>query len=311
MKKVIFYLLSIILILALVGCNDNSSTKNKETTSSKVSATENSNKKIEKFNGESEYLSAVTGVWIYEGDNTPRSGIKEVEIKDDYTIIIDGQKGAWDYPSFESFEGSSSFKKYTEQDINNFKIWVEHTNATDEYTIQKIKRDDYYDKFYTLRIEGYSYVKKSDFNIVEINLQNYTDYFEISDYAHSVKDDFGDYIGGSYGVYLCIKDGVEVDGDKSSVEYKYSFTNSYYGVSYDKNTDKYKLLGVINKYNDVYTPTEKCTNREDGKYAGIINSSEVLEAGPGMGVTNYDYVTDYPENIKITGIKGKLFIINN
>ena len=39
---------------------------------------------------------------------------------------------------------------------------------------------------------------------VEITLENYKDYFEIKEHYYGYKDEFGEYLGGYYGVYLAV-----------------------------------------------------------------------------------------------------------
>ena len=158
---------------------------------------------------------------------------------------------------------------------------------------------------------------KNEYQSIAISLENYEEYFELKEHFYAYKDVFGDYIDSmTYGVYLSLKDGYEVDtGYNSTVKVKFEHTNSYYGFDFNENTGEGKRLECIAAYSDVYTVTDNFLKFseegfEDLAYAAKIESGSVdvwpYDEG-GFG-DKYKYAVGYPENINITGITGTLYV---
>ncbi|MBQ7108687.1 MAG: hypothetical protein IJN95_06310 [Clostridia bacterium] len=161
--------------------------------------------------------------------------------------------------------------------------------------------------------------QSEEFEGVVITLDNYKTYFEFKEHFYAYRDEFGDYIDSmTYGVYLCLKDEYEADTsyNKSNVKVKFEVSNSWYGFDFNEQSGEGKRLERITAYNDVYTITEgfqdssKNEGFEDLTYAAKIESGSVSvwpydEGGFGE---KYKYSVDYPENIKITGITGTLYV---
>lgn len=173
-------------------------------------------------------------------------------------------------------------------------------------------------------------VPETDFEAVEITLDNYQDYFEIKERFYAEKDSFGDYFSFkndagddiytnmTYGVYLALKNKYEVQTGygKSSIILKLEYTTSLYGFDFNPETGEGTVLEAVAIYDDVYQKTENFKNTEeiesikDLRYAATIYSRGVdtwTRSEGGYG-DKYRYAVRKAENINITGIQGTLYV---
>ena len=164
-----------------------------------------------------------------------------------------------------------------------------------------------------------STLQDDEFEKVEITLDNYQEYFELKEHFYAYKDEFGDYVDSMvYGVYLSLKEEYEAqtEYDKSDLKVKFQMTTSLYGLDFNEESGEGKRLGLIDAYDNVYTVTENfydLSNQEGYEkltYAAKIhyNSVAVWPYDEGGFDDKYKYSVDCPENIKITGIMGNLYV---
>lgn len=296
MKRIVCLLLAIVFVFMVTACKKE---KSRDVSSSNSQSVSSKGNIKEKFDGEKDFLDIVVGEWVYSAQYKGNSGIKLIELSDDYSYDIDGKNGKW------------GFLNTPPESIDKFDIYYENGDGTQQFfTIQKYDKN-VKNSHYILRVggSGDSFINSKKFEVVEISLSNYQEYFEYQDYFFADKDKFGDYTGGIiFEKRLTLKDGYKINDKLSYVEYKYSHTINVYGLSFDKTSGAYQKLDVVYKYDDVYNTNDVCYYREDGKFSGTVGGSNAYEVQPGMGITNYEYLAEYPENINITGILGKLYI---
>ena len=153
---------------------------------------------------------------------------------------------------------------------------------------------------------------ETPFEKVDITLNNYENYFEFKDRFYANQDEFGDYTGTIfYGTYFCLKDQYEAETGyrKSNVKIKYKHSIWTYGFDFNQETGEWKLLDVVDKYDDVYETSDYLDQQlEDWPYSACINGREFLKATiPGL-YGDYKYLVSRAENIEITGIMGTLYV---
>lgn len=297
MRRLMSLLMSVVLILMLTACKKEKMSRNNGSDNSGIVSSEHNKK--EKFKGENDFLDIVVGEWVYSAQKEGKSGIETIKLADNYSYNIAGKTGKW------------YFWDSPPQSIDEFKIYYENEDSTKEvFTIKKYDKN-LENSHYILKDTEFGdvFINSKKFDIVEISLSNYQDYFEYQDYFFANKDEFGDYTGDiAFEKRLILKEKYKINEKLSYIKYKYSFTTSVYGFSFDKTSGEYQKLDEVYNYSDVYNTNDKFTFDKNEKFYGVIGGSNAYEVQPGMGITNYEYLAEYPENIEITGILGKLYI---
>lgn len=295
------------IFLCLIFCFLVSACQTKENSNSSVNSEINSVANMEnkeKFKGESDFLKIVVGKWTFCSKSNNSNGINAVEIFDDYTLKFDDKSYKWD---FNAPIKQNSEKEYDSLKSDKITIDVyENEELTNQFEISKFYEND---EYHFLSFGGNQiYANNNDFEIVDITLDNYQEYFELKDYFMPIKDKFGDYTGSvDFSRQFTIKDGIKVFDRYSKVEYKGTASVSIYGFEFDKSDESYKILDLLTEHDEVYPFNESCYMRDDGVYTGKIDG-RAYEVLPGMGYENYEYVVEYPDRVSIDGVIGKIYI---
>ena len=148
----------------------------------------------------------------------------------------------------------------------------------------------------------------NEYEKVEITLDNYQEYFEITTQFYADQDEFGDYTGQMwYAVYFAIKDGFEVETgyEKSDIKIKYDYTPSIHGFTFNKETGEWKLEESTLKYEDEHDISATLGEIEDVKYGVMLGMSAYISERSGA---QYEYYVEVPENINIKRIMGTLYV---
>lgn len=303
MKKLLCMILALIMVMSLCACGegtpDNGSVN--ETGSNQNVPTDNADADAD-ANVEA-IKAALTGTWVPSTSNKYEDGSNIITFNADGTIDMLGETYTWEVTSAKSAEEGSlalydgETKFYTAElevkdKVLNYLRFKFVKGADDKYRLS----DEY-------SIYATGYYKESDFKIIEINSDNFADYFEMKEYARVSKDSFGDAtrIVIDHGIVFKEEYGkVNLSISQAAFEYSYH-SQSQYEVTADKTTGEYKYDKKVKDGNPSTTIKEcqKQGNLED-RY-GIICDDAFINSFP----TDTIWLDD---EITVTRAIGTLYI---
>ena len=269
------------------------------------------------FEGASAFLDAIEGEWIVWQDiGNRKSGVSTICLSKDYSVTMNDESGTW---KFEK-EPPKSINSFTiDISLKNGTIWRAHLART-AYDTDTVTEEKTYSK-YTLKIglpkdafTSETYINKNDYEIVDITLQNYADYFEFKEFYEAEKDNFGEFRGEVALNYALVpRAGLQIDGDRSKVKIKASYSISVYEIAYDSINDTCNTLGAVKKYDTVYSREVdffKDAVEDDGPFAASIYGTNLIDDRytQNHGDGQYTLEIDHPENVKILAAQGKLYL---
>lgn len=189
--------------------------------------------------------AALIGKWLPINHNKYEDGSNIITFHEDGTIDMLGTTYTWEVTHAESaeeghlalYDGETKIYtgEYEIQDkVLNYLCFEFVKGADDKYRLS--------DEFST---RAPAYYKESDFNIIEINSDNFADYFELRTFINVAKDSFGDAesIVIDYGYVLKEEYGTAFDKISFSA-FEYTSTINHHTVTADKTTGEYEIGGL-------------------------------------------------------------------
>lgn len=162
---------------------------------------------------------------------------------------------------------------------------------------------------------------ESEYQKVDITLDNYKEYFEISDLYKN--DDIPNKFNSEeiiqrdfYCVFFKLKDGFDVltASGKSDVKIKYSCVYSDYAFDLNRETGEWKVLELLKKGDNVRTDTHRLGTAGDlypeikyGALLSRLNSVDQVKSDSEYS-GKCEYTVNVPEDITITEITGTLYV---
>ncbi len=307
MKKLFCMILALIMVMSLCACGKKPSNHGHNDSSVNGNGT-NQNAHTGNADPDSDtnveaIKAALIGTWVPFNSNKYEDGSNVITFNADGTIDMLGETYTWEVTSAKSaeagylalYDGETKFytAEYEIKDkVLNYLCFERVKGADDKYRLS----DEY-------SIYATGYYKESDFTIIEINSDNFADYFEMKEFISVTKDSFGDATKITIHQGLVFKEEygkVNLSISQGAFEYSYHL-QSKYEVTADKTTGEY-TYGEKVKDGNPGTRIRDCQkqgNLEDGY--GIICTYAIIDSFPSDTI----YIDD---EIEITRAIGKIFV---
>lgn len=240
------------------------------------------------------------GEWVYvESSHYQFSDFKTMEFKDDYTVLCDGKEYLWEV----TYEDTSNELDYIEVKIlDGASEYLRFTFNREDY---KINLGQYVDGSYQWNSVNFFHI--SEYEKVEITVDNFFDYFEIYEYVNWSKNSFDEVTSMSVSRAFTLKDEyysrVPRIYNEVAIEYKYKTSNRNITVDWNNQTYSFGDITKTNDYEyDHTTEMYHTTYNEVEKYGIGFNSIHYS-----IDSSN-DYITGYINDFEFTRIKGAIYL---
>lgn len=296
MKKLLALLLAAVMCLSLVACgggNDTPSTNDNDANNTSQE-TENSTTDNTDYASELTQLLCEKNVWY--GMRHGEGNEEEFTFFEDGHFEKNGSSFTWtlnEYlPDASEFLASSAFQTTPNYDA------ARGLYVTDEFLLG-------YDTDGNLLLywRDYFCYNESLYELVEITLDNWQDYFELREYHKFEENGFGEFEKVTTYYSLVSKDGIIFDESKSEVTFEFtcSIETKPYTVDFENKTVTYGETTktqtsepTVETMNNVGQYIGENTHDRYGEYLGVCNFIKELEGGAREVVS--------VEIIRITGI---------
>lgn len=310
MKKLICMMLALIMLMSLCACgtNDNGQTESVNTTGTdqnvstdNADADSGANDDADADANVEAIKAALTGTWVPITNNKYEDGSNIITFNEDGTIDMLGTTYTWEVthaPSKEEgylalYDGETKFytAEYKIKDkVLNYLCFERVKGADDKYRLS-----DKYSSY------APAYYKESDFDIIEINSDNFADYFELRTFTTVGKDSFGDAeaIAIHYGYVLKEEYGT-VKQSISFSAFEYTCALNQYTATADKTTAEYEK-GALEKEWPASTKMEEGATQPnlDENYGVYIKFTRI---------DNFPTDTiDYPDDFEVLRATGTIY----
>ncbi len=294
MKKLLCMILALIMVMSLCACGEGTSDNGQNNSSVNAGADLGTNEDVDP---NIEAVKAVlVGTWLPDGYGENQETAELLKFNEDGTVEMLGTTYTWeikfagkDSARIGLYDGETYFcnAEYSVRDgVRNY-LSLEHVRGSGDK--------------YMLEHSGYH--READYQIIEITLDNYKDYFEMKEFAFVSEDSFGDAtkIRIYHGLVFKEEYGkVNYTISQGAFEYSYH-SQSQYEVTADKTTAEYTYGEKVkdgNPNTDI-SDCQKQGNLEDGY--GIICAYSHIDSFPSDKISLNDEIT-------VTRAIGKLFI---
>lgn len=301
MRKLFCMILALIMVMSLCACGKESSDHGQNDSFVNGNGT-NQNAHTGNANVKA-IQAALIGTWVPINSNKYEDGSNVITFNADGTIDMLGETYTWEVTSARSaeegsialYDGETKFytAEYEIKDkVLNYLCFERVKGADDKYRLS-----DEYSMYAT------GYYKESDFTVIEINSDNFADYFEMKEFASVTKDSFGDAIKITIYQGLVFKEEygkVHLSLSQGAFECSYH-SDSKYEVTADKTTGEY-TYGAKVKDGNPWTNIKDCQkqgNLEDGY--GIICTYAIMDSFPSDTISIDD-------EIEITRATGTIYV---
>lgn len=299
MKKLFALLLVLAMLLAFVACGgEKAEDAGNMVTNSNLNG---ANSNVDADANVEAIKAALTGTWVPITKNKYEDGSNIITFNEDGTIDMLGTTYTWEVthaPSEEEgylalYDGETKF--YTAE----FKV---KDSVLNYICFERVKgADDKYRLCDEYSTYAPAYYKESDFKIIEINSDNFADYFELRTFTRVTKDSFGDAekIEIYYGYVLKEEYGT-VCQNVSLSAFEYTRASNQYTVTADKTTATYEKGGLEKERSASTQMGEGATQANlDENYGVIIEYTRIDE-----------FPTDtivYPDNFEVLRATGTIY----
>lgn len=313
MKKLLCMILALIMVMSLCACGEgttdngqNNSSVNGNGTNQNVptgnaGANSGTNDDADADANVEAIKAALTGTWVPYTVNKYEDGSNIITFNEDGTIDMLGETYTWEVTSAESaeegylalYDGETKF--YTAE----FEI---EDKVLNRLSFERVKGAD--DK-YRLRDENSVYApvyyKESDFKIIEINSDNFADYFELGTFTKVAKDSFGDAeaIAIHYGYVLKEEYGT-VKQNISFSAFEYTCALNQYTATADKTTAEYEKGGLEKEWPASTKMEEGATQPNLDENYGVYIKFTRIDNFPTDTI-------DYPDNFEVLRATGTIY----
>lgn len=253
---------------------------------------------------QSDHIKLLYGAWEYSGSRTDIETY-DIEFKDNGTCQVNGEEYLWNirnendiYIEIEILEGAS--KAYL--------FHLSYEEATQFYrgclSIYNKEQDSY-------NTIG-NYRNNDHYEIIELTLDNWQDYFELDERVTYNKDAFGDTTSCTYHVVYKLKDEymkrLNYSYNSSPIAYEFSYENGKINVSYNLEDETFELgeFEISQSY-----PTNTTTGQMS---VNSYNSSEnyygftLINTSPSTLTDGSQIIYNYRNNPQMTRLQGNLML---
>lgn len=294
MKKLICMILALIMVMSLCACGEKASDNgqnNNSVNETGTSQNESTDTSIEAVK------DILVGTWLPDGYGENQDSAELLKFNEDGTVEMLGATYTWEIKSagtkdsarISLYDGETCFYnvKYSVRDGVCNHLSLEHVRSSgDKYKLEKA-----------------GYHREADYQVIDITLENYTDYFEIMESAFVTEDSFGD--AAKIAIYRGI--GFKEEHGKvnhtisqGAFEYTYLF-DSVYEVTADKTTGEY-TYGEKVKDGLPNTDVSDCKNQANlGDRYGVIIDYAQIDSFPSDQI----FIS---EEVTVTRAIGKIFV---
>ena len=304
MKKLLCMILVLITVMSLCACGKGPSDPGQDDSSVSGAGTNqtgaDNNVAASDANGAADtdanveaVKAALTGTWLPINKNKYEDGSNIITFHEDGTVDMLGETYTWEVTSARSaeegylalYDGETKFytAEYEIKDkVLNYLCFERVKGADDKYRL----RDEH-------SIYAAAYYKESDFEIIEINSDNFADYFEMKEFTKVSKDSFGDITKITIHSGIVFKEEygkVNLSISTGAFEYTYLF-DSTYEVTADQTTGEY-TYGKRVKAGRSYTDMSDCQKQGsmDDRYGVVIDYTHI-DSFPSDKIVIHDEVT--------------------
>ena len=300
MKKVTVIILSALLCVCMGSCNNSNDIPDTSVSDEYIENTESiTENKSEKYM--QELVKIFAGEWNkYSGNET---NYETIIVNGNFTVKLQDVEYKW----------STDVDKYMNwsenpAEINSFDVKV---LASDNSVVETLRFNRNFDHnnerdgTFELEVVGTDdfFCNKNDFDIIEITVENFNDYFELKDILEADKID-----NGLYTDYPAFRRGWALKGDmktaidKTEISYEYSCQSSCRKLSYDVNTADFNVLEATVVYDNVYNNVANEFGVTTGILFGRVGNPHVVKMANGFEISSY------PENVKLQTVTGVLCV---
>lgn len=249
--------------------------------------------------GKESILSELYGEWLVQNAYDEDNVIESVSFDGDNTCKI----GNKDYKWRINYEHESSVSLYvTEGEKKIYNAYMSTEDREQSLSLSKIIEEE------TGRAESIgAYRKAANYDKIEINVDNFLQYFELVEKVEFTKDSFGDVSGLSFSQYVMIKEEyLDKVSDLSKVVVELDFTYGKKSIVVDLANQTY-TLGTdyeLNTYDREPIKGQFYLSFEDGYPVSykLSNSSSHYNSSASM-------VTDYRTDMQVLRVEGALYLM--
>ena len=307
MKKLFALLLALAMLLTLVACGGEkaedagSMTTNSSLNGANDDVDADTNVEADADANIEAIKAALTGTWVPINENKYEDGSNIITFNADGTIDMLGTTYTWEVTSAESaeeghlalYDGETEFytAEYEIKDkVLNYLCFEFVKGADNKYRLS--------DEYSTYAPE---YYKESDFKIIEINSDNFADYFELGTFTKVTKDSFGDAekIEIYYGYVLKEEYGT-VKQTISSSAFEYTCALNQYTATADKTTAAYEKGSLEKEWPASTEMDEGETQPNLDENYGVIVKYTRIDKFPTDTI-------DYPDNFEVLRATGTIY----
>ena len=307
MKKLFALLLALAMLLTLVACGGKkaedagSMTTNSSLNGANDNVDADTNVEADADANIEAIKAALTGTWVPINENKYEDGSNIITFNADGTIDMLGTTYTWEVthaPSEEEgylalYDGETKFytAEYEIKDkVLNYLCFELVKGADDKYRLS--------DEYSTY---APAYYKESDFKIIEINSDNFADYFELGTFTKVTKDSFGDAekIEIYYGYVLKEEYGT-VKQNISYSAFEYTCALNQYTATADKTTAAYEKGGLEKEWPASTEMDEGETQPNLDENYGVIVKYTRIDKFPTDTI-------DYPDNFEVLRATGTIY----
>lgn len=287
MKKLLCMILSLMMVLSLCACGTG--------TSDKGPGGPSGNKN--NLSDTEAVAAALVGTWLPDHYAQEKETAEVLKFNEDGTVEMLGATYTWkvrsasakDSASIAFYDGETCFntaKYYLKEGVRNDLVFEYVQGSREQY-----------------KLEHLGYHKESDYQVIEITMDNYEDYFETVECVSVTEDSFGD------ATKITIRRGLAFNEEHGKVNHTISqgafefacHTQSRYEVTADKATAEYTFGEKVYDGNP-HTNIEDCQKLGvlDDHY-GILFTYGIISEFP----TDTVYIDD---EIEVTRVIGTLYV---
>lgn len=304
MKKLLCMILALIMVMSLCACGNEPSDNGQDNSSVNGTGT-NQNPSADTDSGTEENVdpnkeavkAVLIGTWLPANYDEDKENAEILKFHEDGTVEMLGTTYTWklhhalteDSGRIDLYDGDICFYhvKYSVKE-----------NGCNYLSFDSVRGVD---SKYKLATTGY--FREADYQIVEITMENFEEYFEIVEHAKVTKDAFGDATKIEIYPGIAFKEGhgeVNLTISQCAIEYSYHMSSKY-NVTPDKTTGEYKYEEKVHDGN-LHTKISDCQMQGNlgGRY-GVVACYACINNFPSDTISVDDEIT-------VTRVIGTLFI---